>query len=71
MQILTETPTEDGQYVMIWGIERLWCQQIRMLDGQMTKRISSIESASDEGNWMPRERQETHDRTWPKTFLKL
>ena len=70
MQILTETPTEDGQYVMLWaGGGALWCNQVRIVDGTMSRRISTLESAFDEDNWV---RYSTEATTaYPKTFLKL
>lgn len=71
MQILTEKPTEDGQYVVLWGTEKLWCNQIRVIDGALYGRKNNDISADTESNWIPLTYTAAHDNTWPKTFLKL
>lgn len=70
MQILTETPTEDGQYVMLWeGGGKIWCNQVRVVNGTVSRRLHSLRSASSETNW---QRYNTAATTlYPKTYLKL
>jgi len=52
MQILTETPTEDGHYVVLWAAtNKLWCNQIRIRNGTMERRINMTEPPNNQDNW--------------------